>query len=240
MKIGDRVRFLSESGGGIVAGFQGKNVVLVEDEDGFQIPTLMNEVVVVESDDYNKNQAPKTNITTVSMGFMDDEEHEDDPAELPVSFRPLVLERKGGDRLSVYLAFVPTDLRALSQTTFEAYIVNDSNYFVRYVYLTVEGTSYSLRATGEVEPNTKLFIEEFDRAKLNEMERVVVQLLAYKRDKGFLLKPPTDVQLRIDGTKFYKLHTFQDNDFFEEPALIYPVIENDRPARQIWRELSEK
>ena len=34
MKIGDKVRFLSESGGGIVKGFQGRNVVLVEDEDG--------------------------------------------------------------------------------------------------------------------------------------------------------------------------------------------------------------
>ena len=37
MKIGDKVRFLSEVGGGVVAGFQGKNIVLVEDEDGFQI-----------------------------------------------------------------------------------------------------------------------------------------------------------------------------------------------------------
>ena len=38
MKIGDKVSFLSEVGGGKVAGFQGKNIVLVEDEDGFQIP----------------------------------------------------------------------------------------------------------------------------------------------------------------------------------------------------------
>ena len=31
MKIGDKVRFLSEVGGGIVTGFQGKDFVLVED-----------------------------------------------------------------------------------------------------------------------------------------------------------------------------------------------------------------
>ena len=37
MKKGDKVRFLSEVGGGKVAGFQGKNIVLVEDEDGFEI-----------------------------------------------------------------------------------------------------------------------------------------------------------------------------------------------------------
>ena len=28
MKIGDKVRFLSEVGGGVVTGFQGKNIVL--------------------------------------------------------------------------------------------------------------------------------------------------------------------------------------------------------------------
>ena len=42
MKKGDKVRFLSEVGGGKVAGFQGKNIVLVEDEDGFEIPMPIN------------------------------------------------------------------------------------------------------------------------------------------------------------------------------------------------------
>ena len=53
MKIGDKVRFLSEVGGGVVTGFQGKNIVLVEDEDGFDIPMPMTECVVIETDDYN-------------------------------------------------------------------------------------------------------------------------------------------------------------------------------------------
>ena len=52
MKIGDKVRFLSSLGGGTVAGFQGKDIVLVEDEDGFQIPTRINDVVPIQSDDY--------------------------------------------------------------------------------------------------------------------------------------------------------------------------------------------
>ena len=35
MKVGDKVRFLSEIGGGTVRGFQGKDIALVEGEDGF-------------------------------------------------------------------------------------------------------------------------------------------------------------------------------------------------------------
>ena len=53
MKIGDKVRFLSEIGGGVVTGFQGKNIALVEDEDGFAIPMPVNECVVIETDSYN-------------------------------------------------------------------------------------------------------------------------------------------------------------------------------------------
>ena len=47
MKIGDKVRFLSEVGGGTVSGFQGKNIVLVEDGDGFEIPMQVRDVIVI-------------------------------------------------------------------------------------------------------------------------------------------------------------------------------------------------
>lgn len=56
MKIGDKVRFLSDIGGGVVAGFQGNDIVLVEDADGFQIPTAISEVVVVDVDDYSTSR----------------------------------------------------------------------------------------------------------------------------------------------------------------------------------------
>jgi hypothetical protein len=84
-----------------------------------------------------------------------------------------------------------------------------------------------------VEPNTKVFIEEFGREDLSQMERVAIQMLPYKREKPFILKPAIDVQLRIDGVKFFKLHTFQDTDFFEQPALIYTLIENDKAVRPL-------
>ena len=78
-----------------------------------------------------------------------------------------------------------------------------------------EGAAWTVRGEGEIEPNTKEFIEEFGREDLNSMERVAIQLIAYKREKPFLLKSAVDVQLRVDPVKFYKLHTFQESDFFE-------------------------
>ena len=119
------------------------------------------------------------------------------------------------------------DIKELSQTRFESYIVNDSNYYMRYVYMTAENNSWQVRSTGEVEPNTKEYIEEFGRENLNELEHACIQIIAYKKDKYFLLKPTVNAMVNIDPVKFYKLHTFRENDFFEQPALVYTIIEND-------------
>lgn len=246
MKIGDKVSFLSEVGGGRVAGFQGKDIVLVEDEDGFQIPMPVTDVVVTSSDnDYSIGKvvgagtAKREEVVSDGMSVkarlnmsLDDSdaelEPETEPADKEITFRPKAEERKGGNLLSCYLAFVPTDIKELTNTRFETYFVNDSNYYVRYVCLSVEDASWNLLYEGEVEPNTKAYLNEFGRENLNEIDRLCVQLFAYKRDKGFVLKPGVDVQFRVDGVKFYKLHTFEENEFFEQPALLYTIVKDDK------------
>lgn len=237
MKIGDKVRFLSEVGGGRVAGFQGKNIVLVEDEDGFQVPMQVNEVVVIGQENYDTSHVVEVKQQQKKASADEDiralKDREADIADRPITFRKAPEERKGGDQLSAYLAFVPMNVKELMQTRFETYFVNDSNYFMRFTYMTADSNSWQLRSTMEVEPNMKVFIEEFGREDLNGMERVAIQFIAYKREKPFLLKPAVDVQLRIDPVKFYKLHTFQDNNFFEQPALVYTIIENDKAARPL-------
>lgn len=238
MKIGDKVRFLSEVGGGIVKGFQGKDIVLVEDADGFDIPMLIRECVVIETDDYNIKRKPaapapkkqeQEGRKDASAKVRPREEEEE---ERPVTYRPA--ERKGGDVLNVMLAFVPQDIKAISATAFDAYFINDSNFTLYFTYLTAEGNNWRVRSHGTVEPNTKFYIEEFDRSVLNELERVAVQFIAFKDNKSFLFKPAVSVELRIDTVKFYKLHTFRESIFFEEPSLIYPIVENDVPAKQVF------
>ncbi len=227
MKIGDKVRFLSEVGGGRVSGFQGKDIVLVEDEDGFDVPMKINEVVVVGEESYETSRMVEVKQRGGQQPKASKEEEETEPADRPVTFRVKPEERKGGDKLSAFLAFVPMDVKELSQTRFESYFVNDSNYYMRYVYMVAENNSWQVRSMGEVEPNTKEFIEEFGRENLNEIEHACVQIIAYKKDKYFLLKPTVNALVNIDPVKFYKVHTFRENDFFEQPALIYTIIEND-------------
>ena len=249
MKIGDKVRFLSEVGGGLVTGFQGKNIALVEDKDGFAIPMPVSECVVIETDSYNiptqadraakqraadeAKAAAATKVTTTkgtAASTIKGSELEAS-ARLSIYRHP---EVRGGDVLNVCLAFVPVDIKAVSTTPFEAYLVNDSNYCFYYTYLSAEGKAWTVRSMGAIEPNTKLLLEEFEKVELNQRERVAVQLIAFKDKSSFQLKPAVCVEVRLDVVKFYKLHTFMENDFFDTPALIYGLVENDAPVRQVY------
>ena len=270
MEIGQKVRFLNEVGGGTISGFQGKDIVLIEDEDGFDIPMLRSQVVVIETNANNferpnpsaaqrasqaaqrASQAAKPAAQTFGATPVreqasakpaprripgDDEDY--DPADRPLTFKAKPLERKGGDMLNVCLAFIPENARELTSTRFESYIINDSNYYLSIMLASAEGAAWHLRWQSTLEPNTKTLIETFDRSQLNDLERLAVQVTAWKQDKPFMLKPAIGVELRLDMVKFYKLHVFQESPFFREPALIYDLVRDDRPVRKVFAEASE-
>ena len=244
MKIGDKVRFIYESGGGIVTGFRGKDIVLVEDADGFEIPMNVKECVAIDTNEYNFEKK------TVAQKAKDDDvkkrnapvpaksaPEDDEPFEPIVSYRPM--ERPEGERLNVLLAFLPMDEKSLSNSRFEAYLINDSNYMLYFTYLSASGRSWAVRANGVLEPNSKMFLEEFGREELNDIEHVCVQLLPFKEKKPFVLKPAMNVECRIDTVKFYKLHLFRENPFFDEGALIYDIVVDDKPTKEIFTDAEE-
>lgn len=223
LKIGDKVRFLNSVGGGIVRRFKGKDQVLVEDEDGFEMPALIRECVVVGESPmqvHSKHQ-PKASQPVVQPV------PEPEPEELPI------IETPDGERLNIFLAYLPLDPKAFMQSGYEAYLINDSNYYLYYNYMNRQHNSWYSRANGIIEPNTRIFLEEFQKEDLNDLERVCVQFIAFKKDKPYSLKNAISVELRLDTVKFYKIHCFVSNDFFDEDALVYPVVRNDLPEREL-------
>lgn len=241
MRIGDKVRFIHETGGGVVTGFRGKDMVLVEGEDGFEIPMPISECVAIDTNEYNfekktvapKPEAPKQ-VRTDSKGAKSEKIYDDEPV---VTYRPK--ERPEGERLNIHLAFLPMDEKALSKTRFEAYLINDSNYAVYYTYSSAEGRSWRVRGCGLLQPDSKCFIEEFGYDDLSSMEHVCVQILPFKEDRNFVLKPAVNVERRINTVKFYKLHLFKENPFFEEGAMLYNIIVDDKPVKEVFTDAEE-
>ena len=214
LKIGDKVRFLNSVGGGIVTALRGKDQVLVEDENGFDIPVLISECVVT-----GESERPIGAIEPVTKAAKQIE-------------TPFV-ETPRGERLNLNLAFLPVEPQSFMQTPFETYLINESNYFLYFNYMNCKNNSWTSRFNGLIEPDTKMFLEEFPKSDLNDLEHIGVQLIALKTDKTFALKNPISIEIRLDTVKFYKLHCFTKNAFFDEDALIVPLVVHDIPERQM-------
>lgn len=223
MKIGDKVRFLYTTGGGVVKGFQGKDIVIVEDESGFDVPLLIKECIVVGTQ--NNEQVRTSNKA------------KDEVREIAIEKTPEIVyeyeETKDGEQISIHIAYLSNDIKQLSSASFEAYLINESNYFLSYTYLNMAYDGWRLRASGIVEPNTKVFIEEFEANDINDLERICLQCIAYKMDKPFQLKQAVTKELKIDTTKFFKVHCFRENVFFDENAIMYSLMVNDVKSEEL-------
>lgn len=229
MKIGDKVRFLNTVGGGIVRAFQGKDVALVEDESGFELPILIKECVVIEpatEAQVRQSSKPSAEVQRSARREEPEEEYE-------------IIETKTGEQISAHLVYLANDIKNLSTSNFDCYLVNDSNYYLSFNYMSELEAGWVSRSAGIVEPNTKLFLEEFERQNLNDIERICLQFIAYKQDKPFTLKEATSKELKIDTTKFYKLHSFKENDFFDENAIVYTIVNKDAERNELVVSASE-
>ncbi len=226
VKIGDKVRFLNATGEGVVVGFQSKEVALVRDSDDFDIPTHLRDLVVVcETNQYNfPTEQPKQNADYQENKTKSADEEEPELVLPPYAFNERD-ETPEGEQLSIYLAFVPTDRRQPEACNMDLYLINDSNYYLTFNLLLGKDET-TLQAQNCIEPQTKLLLETIERQALNLWDNVRFQALAHKR-KPFAPKPAIDVTLDINPTRFYKLHSFVENDFFDQNALIEPIVEND-------------
>lgn len=221
VKIGDSVRYLNSVGGGIVVRIEG-DMAFVDDE-GFETPVLARECVVVKA--ASPQEAPKTKTPGQAKAYsLPSKDSTPAPTKLPV------VETAGGDVINLVLGFEASDLKALSKATFDAYLVNDSNY---YIFLTVatreaSASEWKLRYDGVVEPNIQEFLFDITAEDLPEMDRISVRYIAFKRDKEFEMKQPGVLETRLDTTKFAKLHCFRPNPYFDVPVIALDIVADDR------------
>lgn len=213
LKIGDRVKFLNDVGGGIVTGFQSKNVVMVENQDGFEIPSLISQLVKVEDSeekkpkihDYSKKTAPK-----------------------PVVEAPKEPEYKGAiisgnDEPKFFLAFYPTDQNNPVGAEIEVHLINDSNFTLLYHFAHFDGSVYQTIDTGMLEPNTKTYLEGISQSDLGNLPRFVFRILPVSTS-GKSLVGPFVTEMVVHGMKFFKESNYKKSSFFPGKAMVFSIV----------------
>jgi len=207
-------------GGGTITAFKGKDKVLVLEDDGFETPVLKRQCVVIDTN-------PKPLIAKPTV--VPEQPKPTAPKPVPTK-QP---ETRAGEILNVSLAFLPAEGKSFQESQFECYLINESNYTLMFNYASCSGKTWTSRFAGSIEPNSKLFIEEFGREVVNDLEKICLQFLAYKPGSFYTFKNSFSVEIRLDTVKFYKVHCFRENEFFDEDALVVPVLTNDNAEKSL-------
>lgn len=226
MKTGDIVRFLNTTGGGRVTRIEG-NIAYVEDEDGFETPVQTRECVVVDNSTAWERAQARVEKPAVAPAASSAPTKEVDVA--PSAPEPQ--ETPGGDVMNLTLAYEADNLKSLSDTRYYAYLVNDTNYYLYFTYMSSDGSpsGWSTRYAGIVEPGIQVMLEEFGREEVSSLETIAVQAIAFKRGKDFERKAPVNVEVRQDLTKFFKLHCYKANPYFDVPVIAYELVKDGKP-----------
>lgn len=218
MKPGDTVRFLNDVGGGKVARIEGKTAYVV-DSDGFETPVLLTQCVVVPSAEPDAAEKPAK------------------AAPLPAATKPkpAAAPRQQAPGFNVSLLFEPQDIKRLSATKFDIYLVNDTNYSLHYCVATRDrlDSAWTLLAAGTAEPSTQEFLDEAMHTDLNRFENISVQLIAFKADAPFDAQPPFAMETRFDVTRLAKLHCFTSTAYSAAPVLTLPVVTGGKSVRPV-------
>lgn len=211
IKVGDRVKFLNDVGGGVVTGFLSKNMVNVEGDDGFEVPYPINQLVNVS--------APELNVRG---NVPEPVQAEEKSAAVPVFVESDGEVINGKDAPEFYFCIVPGDPKNPLKGEIEVFLVNDSNFKLLYTYSYLTEQGVELVGSGAVKSNTRVKIDSLTQEDLSTLPDFGFQLLRF-RDESNEWFPPVVKRFRVNPVRFYKASSFLPNSYFKRPAMILKI-----------------
>jgi hypothetical protein len=215
--VGDKVRFLNEVGGGTISAIIGAGKVNVTDEDGFEIPVRVTDIVVVGRDDYGetdgggKDKLPSPKNISVSPTTERNTEY------------PAIVD---SDDYELSLAFIPCDRSNPLDCSLDLHFVNDSSFYCKYlVAYRVGADKLRLMGNGDLAPETQEYVCRIDRVEFVSKLNLHIVCLLYKH-REYKYYPPEQISLDLSPLKFTRKNVFTENDFFDEKACIMKIATN--------------
>lgn len=229
LKVGDKVKFLNSRGGGVVARVIDPRMVAVATEEGFEIPTLVSELIRVEPGESGARFFDESFKAAVPEMQKDRPEEEDDRLRsLPGN---ATRHRK---KEELFLAFVPHDQKWLITGLMDVFLVNNTSWDVLYnLFLRDENDLLSGTDYGSLFAGTSLLVRTIDRDQLPRWTHGLIQFLFHKETTAEAI-PPFHAEFRIEGRKFYRETSFREHPLTGGKAMIVRLFESgENPAREV-------
>jgi len=215
-KIGEKVNFLNESGGGKVIKIIDNRLVLIETDEGFEMPVLATELikdfrsVVHEEPVFFSRETPKQT----------QEVEEEDPEPDNISeINPwgTIREEKG-----IYMAFEPHEQQWVLTGDLDIVLLNHTSYDILFsLFMEIggqlEGVDFS-----SVPADSKIVIATIGRDELDDWVKGYIQILFHSDLPDKLFYPlHSDIDLKIN--RFFKEGSYRSNTLLNHKAVIVDI-----------------
>ncbi len=225
IKVGDKVKFLNDTGGGTVSEIIDDSMVNVRIEDGFDIPVHITELIP-ESDENKLIEKAGENISR-----SEDLNKIDAGNEKTTDNRILSENLPEKALRSVYFGMIPVNSKMIYKSDISTYLINDCDFYIYYLIGCMETGSFRYIKSGLLEANTKEYIRTFTQTEISKIKKFHFQILFVNKGEYFP-QQPVDSFFDIAKISFYKENNYRENEFFHEKAHILKII-NDNPENEI-------
>lgn len=213
MKVGDKVRFLNDVGEGKIVRIIDKKTVSVLNEFGFEVPTLLKELVLIEAAKETPANIP---ISTNEYDFDSDTQEEQSVKVVSqISYENEILD----SNIKVFMAFVPKDE---SKKQFDMFLINDSDYELLYTISFQNDKKLQFIEANRLEDNTKIHLSILNAESLNQLKAFNFQAIPFHKGT-YKYKSLIDATIPINPVKLYKDNIYVENDFLEEDAFVIQI-----------------
>lgn len=228
--INQRVKFLNEKGGGVVVKILSEEMVLVQTEDGFEFPHPVRELI------FDTQQNAETLFASPQQNTNIIQQPQPLTFEQKIKIDVAEQIKKENEEINIYIAATLDSFQSPKEVDF--HIVNDSNWNVLYsVYFKTDKKYSSI--PGSISPN---YIEHLVSHSIQESYKIkeIAVSLIFFRSEPYDLKSPAFKVFTIVPNFFATQKYYISNDFFEQKAILMPVLEENPLAQAIEKiELSE-
>ncbi len=214
-KIGDKVRFLDEMGGGTVTAILDNRMIKIETKDGFEIPVLSSELIL----DYREQAVTEEPVA----GIKEKPGKVPQPEVIPESTTSLINPwGKVKEEEGIYLVYEPHDQQWFLTGDLDVVLVNHTSFEILYNLFLETGGILKGIDYGSVPGNSKIILGTISRDDLEDWTKGALQILIHEENVERLYLPiHTDLNIRIN--RFFKEGSYTSNTLVNGKALISVV-----------------
>ena len=223
-KRGDKVRFLNETGSGVISRIAQGGVIYVSIEDGFEIPCEYRDIVLIQSDEpVSKAFAKKGEFESLNMPALTEEgveEYTEDSSIEEVK-KPVYSGKKPAK--GIYYALVPQNQELIISGKIDVYLINFSAYeiYYRFMLYSSRAGDYTIR-TGIMDAGDAILLETVNNEIRKEWLKGKIQFLPVDRKKESFYDSQVSL-FQIKEQKLINEAHYRENPFFDEKAIIVAI-----------------